>query len=1120
MDEELGDEVAPIDMTEGAHLQNKESDYSLKPEGCNMMQSHREMAIPESHSPDSSFQILADMLEGKNINRIVGPVDDSEQPCTSPHNVDEAGVMVEELTVRQYDSSNLAIVGTSNNRGKMQTRLNRWQHLYNLGSGSGSGSSRGDRDNGPTMLGGLENVGYTSFPELTQKRLNDDQNVVIERSANAENNGVSGNILSHGSIRTKIISKSGFSEFFVKNTLKGKGIVCRGPPHDTLKEFRDLSDPKIAVGTTVSSNASPKAAGAIIAPSNVPPKAAGGTTMSSNASLSSGVKIDVASSYRFGGLRPGSSDHGVSLRAWLKGRSHKVNKSESLYIFRQIVDLVDCSHTQGVTLLDLRPSTFKLLQSNQVKYLGSTNQKEMLERVTDQDIPHSENILIRRRPAEKEVFPLGDISAKKQKFNKSTSFVGQWPLLPLRSGINIGTVNASDINIAGAQYSLNDTNEHHSSKGYGTQNKSVSFLLPHKTQQQSTSIFEQLEEKWYASPEELSEGTSTISSNIYSLGVLLFELLGCFDSERRHAAAMSDLRQRILPPNFLSENPKEAGFCLWLLHPETLSRPTTREILQSEVIHGLQEVCAEELSSSIDQDDAESELLMHFLSSLEEQKKNHASKLLEDVRLLEADIEEVERRHCSRYPLLQSCLRNDSINARENKYLNNQPSSSEGHLPPISDANEMKLMRNMSQLERAYFSMRSIIQLSGNDATTRPDKDLLRNRENWCSAQNDDELQNPTDPLGAFFDGLCKYARYSKFEVRGMLRTGDFNNSANVICSLSFDRDEDHFAAAGVSKKIKIFEFNALFNDSVDIHYPAVEMSNRSKLSCICWNNYIKNYLASADYDGVVKLWDASTGQVVSHYIEHEKRAWSVDFSQVHPTKLASGSDDCSVKLWNINEATFFVPKVYSVSFFFFFPQRNCLGTIRNIANVCCVQFSAHSSHLLAFGSADYRTYCYDLRNTRAPWCVLAGHDKAVSYVKFLDSETLVTTSTDNTLKLWDLKKTNYGGPSTSACSLTFSGHTNEKNFVGLSTTDGYIACGSETNEVEHKILLFILVYAYHRSLPMPITSHKFGSIDSITGKETDDDNGLFVSSVCWRRKSDMVIAANSSGCIKVLQMV
>ena len=32
-------------------------------------------------------------------------------------------------------------------------------------------------------------------------------------------------------------------------------------------------------------------------------------------------------------------------------------------------------------------------------------------------------------------------------------------------------------------------------------------------------------------------------------------------------------------------------------------------------------------------------------------------------------------------------------------------------------------------------------------------------------------------------------------------------------------------------------------------------------------------------------------------------RAWSVDFSQVYPTKLASGSDDGCVKLWSINEA-------------------------------------------------------------------------------------------------------------------------------------------------------------------------------------------------------------------------
>ncbi|KAF3638258.1 hypothetical protein FXO37_24486 [Capsicum annuum] len=194
--------------------------------------------------------------------------------------------------------------------------------------------------------------------------------------------------------------------------------------------------------------------------------------------------------------------------------------------------------------------------------------------------------------------------------------------------------------------------------------------------------------------------------------------------------------------------------------------------------------------------------------------------------------------------------------------------------------------------------------------------------------------------------------------------------------------------------------------------------------------------------------------------MEHQKRAWSVDFCQVDPTKFSTGSDDCSVKVWTINE-------------------RSSVDTIWNPANICCVQFSAYSSHLLAFGSADYKIYCYDLRHTRIPWCTLSGHEKAVSYVTFLDYGTMVSASTDNTLKLWDLTRTSLEGLSSNACSLTFKGHTNEKNFVGLSVLDGYIACGSESNEV----------YAYHRSLPMPITSYKFGSVDSSSGNEGDDSN-------------------------------
>lgn len=84
------------------------------------------------------------------------------------------------------------------------------------------------------------------------------------------------------------------------------------------------------------------------------------------------------------------------------------------------------------------------------------------------------------------------------------------------------------------------------------------------------------------------------------------------------------------------------------------------------------------------------------------------------------------------------------------------------------------------------------------------------------------------------------------------------------------------------------------------------------------------------------------------------------------------------------------------------------------------------------------------------------------------------------------------------------------QNSVRLSSLDGYTVCGSENSEV----------YAYFRSLPMPIASDKFGSVDPGTGREISDENGQFVSSVCWREKSNMVVAANSTGSIKLLQLV
>ncbi|KAI3812782.1 hypothetical protein L1987_17494 [Smallanthus sonchifolius] len=934
---------------------------------------------------ESSTGLYTDVSDGKNVAR----ADTSEHACTRSRCLDDAGAIVEELTVRNYSSGNLE-TGASCTKEKTHSPHNIW-HAFFPDKVHNSNKQQQIKIQSNTMnLSGREDRQPASC------------NTLVSPSA----------------IRTKMLSQSGFSQYFVKNTLKGKGVICSGPgpAGDALVHIRGRNHPKAPL-------------------------------MDCNSAPDSSKEITG---------HPTSFHEALSLREWLKSGQNKVDKSKSMYIFKQILDLVHSSHARGEALLALRPSCFKLMPLNQVLYMGSPNiwSKEFgnLEKDGDKKRELDHNLLV----------GASQISKRRKHVENGNSFY-RWPQFAINSRFK------------DSGYGFNEENI---SKGDNT------CTIQGMSNMVSNFGGDALEEQWYASPEESRERCSTLASNVYSLGVLLFELLGSFQSARARAMAMMDLRQRILPPSYLSENPKEAGFCLWLLHPEPSLRPTTRDILQSELMRAIQQSSMKQLSSTISHEDTESDLMLHFLVSLKEQKHKDATKLVEDIKCLESDISEIE----SRRP-------NNTLTFRESgENVPNQenPLILGGKLKSstFSSLSGSRLINNINHLEHAYFAVRATIgNPDPNDING--EHEVLRSRENIIAAKKIEADKKPLDRLGVFFNGLCKYARYSKFEVRGILRNGDFSSMGNVVCSLGFDRDEDYFATAGVSKKIKVYDFHALLNDSVDIHYPAVEMSNKSKLSSICWNSYIRNYLASTDYDGVVKIWDAGTGEAISHHIEHDRRAWSVDFSQVDPIKLASGSDDCSVKLWSINE-------------------KKSLATIKTSANVCCVQFSPYSTHLLSFGSADYRTYCYDLRNVSTPMCTLSGHGRAVSYVKFLDCGTLVSASTDNTLKLWDLNKADFGSLSTSSCILTFKGHTNEKNFVGLSVADGYIACGSETNEV----------FTYYRSLPMPLTSHKFGSIDPISGKETENESNQFVSSVCWRQKSDMVVAANSTGCLKLLQMV
>lgn len=799
-----------------------------------------------------------------------------------------------------------------------------------------------------------------------------------------------------------------------------------------------------------------------------------------------------------GGSRRDCND--VSLRQWLDNPERAVDTLECLHIFTQIVEIVNLAHSQGIVVHNARPSCLDMSSFRRIAFIESVP-------CSDSGSDSSED----------------GLNGQTIELKDTSSVLPHDSDEPGRQSSQLEKISAK------ASTGLSENCCFQSSSGHVVQTLEASKNRQEEEKQHNFPMKQLLlmETNWYTSPEELAGAPSSCASDVYRLGVLLFELFCTFSSPEEKSTTMHSLRHRVLPPQLLLKWPKEASFCLWLLHPEPSNRPKMGELLESEFLNAPRDEFEErEAAIQLREKIEEQELLLEFLLLIQQRKQEAMHNLREIVSFLTSDIEEVSKmqktlrvkRSSNQEPVKD--LGSGKINIAEDddagcfgsrkrfrpglsihttEESNGKPDESEKHVENKGSilAKNSRLMKNFRKLEVAYFmTRRRVIKPTGkplnrhSQASTDCRTSVLApgrsSLSNFSSKEGCNE-DRQSGSISSFLEGLCKYLSFSKLEVKADLKQGDLLSSSNLVCALGFDRDGEFFATAGVNKKIKVFEYNSIVNEDRDIHYPVVEMTSRSKLSSICWNGYIKSQIASSNFEGVVQVWDVARSQLFMEMREHERRVWSVDFSVADPTMLASGSDDGSVKLWNIN-------------------QGASVGTIKTKANVCCVQFPFDSGRSLAFGSADHKIYYYDLRNSKMPLCTLIGHNKTVSYVKFIDSTTLVSASTDNTLKLWDL----------SICTSrildsplqSFTGHMNVKNFVGLSVSDGYIATGSETNQV----------FVYHKAFPMPALSFKFNSTDPLSGDEVDDQ-AQFISSVCWRGQSSTLVAANSLGNIKLLEM-
>ena len=212
--------------------------------------------------------------------------------------------------------------------------------------------------------------------------------------------------------------------------------------------------------------------------------------------------------------------------------------------------------------------------------------------------------------------------------------------------------------------------------------------------------------------------------------------------------------------------------------------------------------------------------------------------------------------------------------------------------------------------------------------------------------------------------------------------------------------------------------------------------------------------------------------------------------------------------------------------------------TLGNKTSICAVKFHPTKRHELVFGSAgmylefslslaelvDHKMSYYDLRNTKLPVAQFTAHTKAVSYVKFVSDTEILSASTDCTLRTWNVPTlpneiSDFKTQITKSFRHKYTGHKNEKNFVGLgaSTSGDYFATGSEDNSV----------YIYSKELSNSWITTPFGQplntfrVNTAAQNNAANSNPHFVSCVSWNKSTDsQLISGNSAGLVNIYELL